>query len=68
MPAVKNAEEATQIAKRYLSETTELPYIITGSKREREYWIVTARTFGLEMTVKINSGTGEVDEYSSQSI
>lgn len=68
MATVKNAEEATQIAKRYLSETTELPYIITGAKREDGYWIVTARTFGLEMKVKINSATGEIDEYSSQSV
>ena len=65
---MKNAEGATQIAKRYLSEVTTLPYIITGAKMEGGYWIVTARTIGLEMTVKINSDTGEVDEYSSKSV
>jgi hypothetical protein len=68
MITVKNAEEATQIAKRYLSEATAgLPYFIVGAKREGEYWIITARTIALDMMVKINSVTGEVDEYSSQS-
>jgi hypothetical protein len=68
MIKVKNAEEATQIAKRYFTEACELYYDITGAKREGEYWIVTAHTLGLDMMVKINSGTGGVDEYSSQSV
>ena len=60
MITVKNAEEATQIAKRYLSEaTTGLPYFISGAKREGEDWIVIVRPIASDTTVKINSVTGE---------
>jgi len=67
MPEVKDASEAVKIAKNFMAKTGwELSYI-TDVVLEGDTWTVRALTLYGQMTLKINSKTGEVLEFRGDS-
>ena len=61
---VKNAKEATIIAKDYLENDVELPFfIISKVIPENKHWIVEVSSFGTKFRIKIDKETGEILEY-----
>jgi len=63
MPEVKDASEAVEIAKNFMAKTGWELSFITDVVLEGDTWTVRALTLYGQMTLKINSKTGEVLEF-----
>jgi len=63
MPEVKDASEAVEIAKNFMAKTGWELSLITDVVLEGGTWTVRALTLYGQMTLKIDSKTGEVLEF-----